>query len=222
MKNTLTHLITLLGAILLILAGFIVDMSFPYFMAAVLLSLVLGALLSYFLVPGKFPVGLSRPRIRPIRLVTDFLYMIFLLLLLGGIGMGFKYMDGMLPRMDHYAWMKEGPGTYLLGILVVWFFRAGVGEVLIRGYIMNHFYALFSNSRPGKAWAWFFAVLLSTGVSVLVHYHEGPGGMILAGIFGAIMAGIYLISDRDLWNVIIVHGLYDTVQFTLYYLGFQL
>lgn len=222
MKKAGLHFIILLAMVLPPLAGIMMNLPFTWFMALVLFSLMLGAGLSQLITTARINIGLSRPRNLPLQLLTDFLYMVFLVLLLGGIGMGFKYMDGMLPRMDHFEWMKDGLGTYLLGILIVWFFRAGVEEVLIRGYIMNHLYALFSGGKQGRAWSWFFAVLLSTGVSVLVHLHEGPGGMILAGIFGAIMAGIYLVSDRNLWNVIIVHGLYDTVQFTLYYLSFQL
>jgi membrane protease YdiL (CAAX protease family) len=53
----------------------------------------------------------------------------------------------------------------------------------------------------------------------LVHFAEGPMGLVSNGAFGLLFGWIYLKSGRNLWITIIAHGLLNTLRFVLVFSG---
>lgn len=51
------------------------------------------------------------------------------------------------------------------------------------------------------------------------HFPQGPTGVIENIIAGAILVGLYFATGRNLWAPIIAHGIQDTVDVVLIYLG---
>ena len=53
----------------------------------------------------------------------------------------------------------------------------------------------------------------------IVHFAEGPVGILTNGAFGMLFGRIYSRSGRNLWPTILGHGLINTVRFALLYPG---
>jgi membrane protease YdiL (CAAX protease family) len=53
----------------------------------------------------------------------------------------------------------------------------------------------------------------------LVHFYEGPLGILLTGLTGLLFGLIYMRSGRNLWVAIIAHGLVNTLTFLLIFFG---
>ena len=61
--------------------------------------------------------------------------------------------------------------------------------------------------------------MISAIIFGVVHFAEGPVGILSNGAFGVLFGWIYVRSGRNLWITIIGHGLINTMRFTLLYFG---
>ncbi len=97
------------------------------------------------------------------------------------------------------------PATVRL-IAFAWI-SAAIGEELIfRGYLLSQLLTFMGNRLPAQI----VAVLLGAVVFGLSHHTQGLVGGLLTGITGALMGAIFLLSQRNIWAVILAHGLIDT------------
>ena len=103
-----------------------------------------------------------------------------------------------------------------IGWLVITWVAAAFGEELIfRGYLMNRFAAL----GGGSATAWAIAILGQAVLFGAGHLYAGVGSAITTS-FGAIFTGIFFfVAGRNLWALIIAHGIWDSLGITLIYLN---
>ncbi len=105
----------------------------------------------------------------------------------------------------------------LLGWIVIAWTTAGFGEEIIwRGFYMKQIARLFGEQKSSS---WVIGLVLSSIGFGLAHFHQGPGGMLGAGIVGLVYGIFYLVSGRNLWVTIIAHGLTGTTSFIVLYLS---
>jgi membrane protease YdiL (CAAX protease family) len=105
----------------------------------------------------------------------------------------------------------------LLGWIAISWTTAGIGEEIIyRGFFMKQFARVFDDQERSS---WIVGLVLSSILFGLVHFHQGPGGMLGTGIVGLVYGIAYLVSGRNLWVTIIAHGLTGTTSFILLYLS---
>ena len=105
----------------------------------------------------------------------------------------------------------------LLGWIVISWTTAGFGEEIIwRGFFMKQIARLFDEQKRSS---WVIGLVLTSIVFGLVHYHQGPGGMLGTGFVGLVYGIVYLVSGRNLWVTIIAHGLTGSSSFILLYLS---
>jgi membrane protease YdiL (CAAX protease family) len=105
----------------------------------------------------------------------------------------------------------------LLGWIVISWTTAGFGEEIIwRGFFMKQIARLFDEQKRSS---WVIGLVLTSVGFGLVHYHQGPGGMLGTGFVGLVYGIVYLLSGRNLWVTIIAHGLTGTSSFILLYLS---
>lgn len=105
----------------------------------------------------------------------------------------------------------------LLGFIVISWTTAGFGEEIIwRGFFMKQIARLFGEQKSSS---WVIGLVLSSIGFGLVHFHQGPGGMLGVGILALVYGIFYLASGRNLWVTIIAHGLTDTTTFIVLYLS---
>lgn len=67
----------------------------------------------------------------------------------------------------------------------------------------------------GQGWA----VLIAGVIFGVVHFAEGPIGILSNGALGILFGWIYIRCSRNLWITIIGHGLINTLRFSLLYAG---
>jgi membrane protease YdiL (CAAX protease family) len=103
----------------------------------------------------------------------------------------------------------------ILGIVLSWGLAAFGEESVYRGYLTNRVAEVFGASKK----AWVAAAMLVTLLFGFSHFHQGPTGVVENIIDGGILAALYFATGRNLWAPIMAHGIQDTVDVLLIYLG---
>jgi CAAX protease family protein len=103
----------------------------------------------------------------------------------------------------------------ILGIVLAWVLAAFGEETVWRGYLLNRGADVLGRSRT----AWIVSAILITLLFGLAHFPQGVTGIIENVIDGAILAGVYFATGRNLIAPIIAHGIQDTVDVLLIYAG---
>jgi membrane protease YdiL (CAAX protease family) len=106
------------------------------------------------------------------------------------------------------------PAT-LWWIAIAWLIGGFAEEMIFRGFILNRLEALLAGGRRGSV----IAVLLQAVIFGAVHaYNRGLFGLLALGAVGAVLGTFYLLLRRNLWPVILAHGLGNTLGFIARYL----
>jgi membrane protease YdiL (CAAX protease family) len=111
---------------------------------------------------------------------------------------------------------KPLEGNLELAVLSVFYALIGAGfyeEFTFRGFLMQGLAMLFGGSRG----AWIGACLVQGALFGLAHTYQNPLGIAITGTLGILMGLLVLASGRNLWAVIIGHGLFDASRFVLFY-----
>jgi uncharacterized protein len=111
---------------------------------------------------------------------------------------------------------KDVQGNLELAVLGVFYALIGAGfyeEFMFRGFLMQGLAMFLCASRP----AWIVACVLQGALFGLAHAYQNPLGIAITGTLGVLMGLLVLASGRNLWRVIIGHGLFDASRFVLFY-----
>lgn len=122
---------------------------------------------------------------------------------------------GKQPDLDLFRSAHGNLKATLFYIALVWPLAAFGEEMVYRGYLMNRVADLFDRTRL----AWCVSVL---GVHLgfgLAHGYQGLTGIIDEGLMGVLLALVYLGTGRNLAVSIVAHGVADTTDFLLIFLG---
>jgi uncharacterized protein len=119
------------------------------------------------------------------------------------------------PDLDEFRRLIGNTPLLGVGIALAWVLAAFGEETVWRGYLTNRVADLFGRSTIG----WGAAAILASLLFGLAHFPQGATGIIENVIDGAILAAVYFATGRNLWAPIIAHGIQDTVDIILIYLG---
>ena len=111
---------------------------------------------------------------------------------------------------------KDVQGNLELTLLGVFYAFIGAGfyeEFMFRGFLMQGVAMLFGASRG----AWIVACIIQGALFGAAHAYQNPLGIAITGTLGVLMGVLVLASGRNLWPVIIGHGLFDASRFVLFY-----
>jgi CAAX protease family protein len=110
----------------------------------------------------------------------------------------------------------HGNAVTLAGWLAIgWGVGGFIEELLFRGFLLNRVEALLG----GNAWAMAVAVLAQAVLFGLLHLYQGAAGALFAGIFAALYGVMYCAFGRNLWPLILVHGVWNSVGMIGLYTG---
>jgi uncharacterized protein len=112
---------------------------------------------------------------------------------------------------------KDIQGNLELAALGVFYALIGAGfyeEFTFRGFLMQALAMFFGASRG----AWIAACVVQGALFGAAHAYQNPLGIAITGTLGVLMGLLVLASGRNLWPVIIGHGLFDASRFVLFYL----
>jgi len=122
---------------------------------------------------------------------------------------------GQQPDLELFRILTGNLKITLLFIALSWTLAAFGEEMFWRGYLMNRVAGLLGSTQKG----WLVSLLIVSAVFGLAHGYQGITGWIEEAIAGIALGGIYLASGRNLWLPILAHGVCDTIDMVLLFLG---
>ena len=119
------------------------------------------------------------------------------------------------PDLDVFRSLHGNLKMTLIFIALAWIVAAFGEEMMYRGYLMNRVADLLN--RTPRAW---IISLLAVHVGFgLAHLYQGVTGVIDEGLMGLLLGVIYLRTGRNLSVPIAAHGIADSIDFVLIFLG---
>ena len=122
---------------------------------------------------------------------------------------------GKQPDLEDFRMLTGNLKMTLIFIALAWTLAAFGEEMVYRGYLMNRVADLFNRTRT----AWIVSLIAVHVGFGLAHAYQGVTGAIDEGLMGLLLGVIYLRTGRNLAVPIIAHGLGDTIDFLLIFLG---
>lgn len=107
---------------------------------------------------------------------------------------------------------------YLLWLGIVWTAAAFGEEMFFRGYLVTRLQSLFRGGLPGA--------ILAVATSALIFgfghfYYQGWRGAVVTGGIGLAFGTMFLLFRRNLWPLILLHGVIDTLTFTALFMEWE-
>ena len=101
----------------------------------------------------------------------------------------------------------------LIGVFYAFVGASFYEEFMFRGFLMQGLAMFFG----GSGGAWIVACVVQGALFGIAHAYQNPLGIAITGTLGVCMGLLVLALGRNLWIVIIGHGLFDASRFVLFY-----
>jgi uncharacterized protein len=112
--------------------------------------------------------------------------------------------------------IQHDTARYLVLLIPIGWGTAAFGEELIfRGFLNTRMATAFGGGAAAIA----LSVVVQALLFGLGHAYLGPRGIMNAAAIGLVSGGVYWANGRNLWPLVIAHGLVDSVGLTLLRLG---
>ncbi len=125
------------------------------------------------------------------------------------------HLIGKPPDLSNFPAVRGNLKFALVMIAVIWILAAFGEELVYRGYLMNRVADLGRGTRT----AWIVSLFLISALFGFSHYQQGFTGIIEEGSDGLILGLMYLAYRRNLAIPIVAHGICDTIDIALLFLG---
>ena len=122
---------------------------------------------------------------------------------------------GKPPDLSGFLAVRGNLGYAVFAIALIWILAAYGEELVYRGYMMNRV-AEVAGGTPG---AWVVSLLVISALFGFSHYAQGLTGIMEEGSDGLILGLMYLGFRRNLAVPIVAHGVCDTIDILLLFLG---
>jgi membrane protease YdiL (CAAX protease family) len=122
---------------------------------------------------------------------------------------------GKQPDLEDFRMLVGNLKWTLIFVALAWTLAAFGEEMVYRGYLMNRVADLFNRTRT----AWVISLIVVHVGFGISHVYQGWTGVIDEGLMGLLLAFIYLGTGRNLAVPIVAHGIGDTIDFLLIFLG---
>jgi membrane protease YdiL (CAAX protease family) len=180
----------------------------------------------FLLAVGWISLRLRRIRWRNVGLVPYRSWRITLLVgLLGGLAIEcfqlfvsqplLVWLTGQQPNLSDFRVLTGNLKLALLALGLVWTLAAFGEEMVYRGYLLNRVADLGRRTPL----AWVVSTVLVNIVFGFAHSYQGITGIIDEGLMGLLLALMYFATRRNLSVPIVAHGVQDTIDIVLVYLG---
>lgn len=191
------------------------------------LAIVLGVLTLYMRWRGLAWSGFGlRPlpglraklRVVPQALLTFAAFCVAMaIVLFGSEALGFTFMS-QIPQGVNDRWgdIHGNWPLLLLWLGIAWLSGGFAEEMFFRGYLVTRLRTLFSDTRAASV----AAVVLSAAFFGYGHmYYQGLRGLVTTGAIGIAFGTMYLLLRRNLWPIILVHAVVDSITFIAFFTG---
>jgi membrane protease YdiL (CAAX protease family) len=111
---------------------------------------------------------------------------------------------------------------FLLWLAIVWTAAAFGEEMFFRGYLITRLHRLFGGGRLAPVLASVLAVVVPALIFGYGHYYyQGWRGAVVTFGIGLAFGTMFLLFKRNLWPMILLHGVIDTLTFTAIFLRWE-
>jgi len=122
-------------------------------------------------------------------------------------------LTGEVPDYTAFDLVKNNFPKFIKYLFFIWISAAFGEEILFRGFMFRQFNIILPHFRLKIV-----AIILITSVLFATpHLYLGLSGVILTFIFGLLFSIVYVKYDYNIWIVILLHGLIDSLFITLSY-----
>jgi membrane protease YdiL (CAAX protease family) len=118
--------------------------------------------------------------------------------------------------LSRFNYLKGDLLNLIIMVVNIWITAAFLEEFLFRGYLMNRLIDLLNTKIRV---AWIIAIVMQAIIFGLVHAYQSPMGMFKVGMIGLVFGVAYLFVGRNLWPLILAHGLIDSLDMMNHYFG---
>jgi len=122
---------------------------------------------------------------------------------------------GKQPNLEAFRALTGNLKLTLTFLALTWTLGAFGEEMVYRGYLMNRAADLLNCTRL----AWTVSLIAVNVGFGLAHAYQGMTGVIDEGLMGVLLGFIYLRTGRNLSVPIIAHGIQDSIDFALIFVG---
>ena len=119
------------------------------------------------------------------------------------------------PDLSDFRGLRWNWKLLPVALLLTWTLAAFGEETVYRGYLMNRVADFFKSTRQ----AWIISLLVVNVVFGFAHAYQGVTGVVENAIDGLLLGLIYLRCDRSLAVPIVAHGVTDSIDFLLIFIG---
>jgi CAAX protease family protein len=109
---------------------------------------------------------------------------------------------------DMAAELRENPALFAERIAISVLIVGSVEEFIYRGFLFLRITKLLGGSTVAIA----AALILQAGLFGLSHAYQHLDGILLTACLGIFFGVVYLVLRRNLWVVVIGHGVYDAAH----------
>lgn len=117
------------------------------------------------------------------------------------------------PGLSRFAALEGNLPNLILNLVFMWISAGFLEELIWRGYLINRLSDIFGKTKLASV----IAVLCSVALFGIAHYYQGLSGMLVTGATGLIFGIAFLLGNRNIWPLVITHGLINTLSFSLMY-----
>jgi len=103
----------------------------------------------------------------------------------------------------------------LVAAAVMWATAAFGEEIIFRGYFMRQFIKFFGESSVSIA----INIMLFSCFFGFMHMQQGLTGQLVTASMGALLSLIFFLRRYDLWFMIVLHGVFNTLGVICFYYG---
>jgi len=119
------------------------------------------------------------------------------------------------PDLSKFAVLHNNLPVLIISLVSIWVTAAFFEEVVYRGFLLRNLLRL----AGGGGMAVFTMSLLHAIPFGILHLYQGLLGVITTGLVAVVFGIFYALQGRNLWALIIVHGLIDTLSVVIFYLN---
>ena len=187
-----------------------IDLEKGLVLDAILKVLLIGVGCGLVLLRGErlADIGLKRPKswTRTLIIGVGLAAIVF-------VAMYLSEKAGLRRKLSKFKPVEGNPELAFVAVLYALIGAGFYEEFTFRGFLMQGLAMLFGGSRR----AWISACILQGALFGAAHAYQNPLGIAITGALGILMGLLVLASGRNLWLVIVGHGLFDASRFVLFY-----
>lgn len=162
-------------------------------------------------------LGFTKPK-KTIRLIWQIpLILVSIYLIVGLYTYLFTEILGFdIPDQKRFDGMEGNLKMLIKWLIISWIVGAFMEEFIFRGFLINYMEKLLGSFRYSTA----IAVITQAFLFATVHYYNrGLIGAISIFLLSSILGFYYIKFKRNLWPLILAHGIMNTLSFIADYLG---